>query len=289
MNKFNFKVWLCGVTGDNNLANIDEITKEIYKFFDGLIFVCHEPCKDGTRELLESRKGNGELISMPFLNHHGLSYNAVLCSQKILPGDFIVWVDAMEKMNTQLCSDIHNFCLQLMKQNINTVYFYGKVLIFRYFSDSAFTMVTPHTTFATPKQIAIEISTQPGFENIRENLRPKYRTDKHQSIDHFAKYVFQYKHNNNQLTCGRETNLVEIKVKEEIRQKFLVHCVRDLGLELNVESLKNYILNNELKYITKWYINELSYINDLYCYYVLKHDLDDIFKRRAKLECFEIK
>jgi len=281
------RIWLCGIT-QNCKDGIDVCTKDVFKYFDGIVFVDHQS-NDGTRELLESRKGNGEIISLPWRHHHGWSYNAVLTSHKILPGDWICWMDSLEKWNTDICLNIRNLCDNLTRQNIKTVFYYGKVLMFQYYPDLFFALVTPHQFLANPKQPSIEISNNIGFENIRENLRNVNRPKDH-SIDHFCKYVLEYKHNNNQLTCGRENNQNEIAIKEEIRQKFLVHLNRELGVELNVESLKNYILNNEIKYTTKWFFNQISYLNDFYCYHKLGHNLDDIFKRRGNnFEIFEIK
>ena len=60
------KIWLCGIT-QNSCLDIDEMTSDIHQYFDGLIFVDHQS-EDGTKEILDARKGAGEIISLPFLN-----------------------------------------------------------------------------------------------------------------------------------------------------------------------------------------------------------------------------
>ena len=55
-----------------------------------------------------------------------------------------------------------------------------------------------------------------------------------------------------------------------------------------MDSLKNFILNNELDYQTKWFFNFEPYLNYFYRFHKLKHNLDDIIKSSITEEIFKI-
>jgi glycosyltransferase involved in cell wall biosynthesis len=70
------KVYLCGITQDKK-EKIDELTKDVFNHFDGLIFV-DGGSKDGTRELLEERKGQGTIIYRKWTNDFDFQNNEIL-------------------------------------------------------------------------------------------------------------------------------------------------------------------------------------------------------------------
>ena len=281
------KVFFCGIT-QNSVVDIDELTKDIYQYFDGLVWVDHQST-DGTKELLESRKGGGEIISLPWMRNHGWSMQAILNSNKILPGDFVVICDTLERMSTDFCKNIKNFIVELEKRNINTLVSYQKVFMFKYSPDILFTPISPHCSPQNLKQNGVEMSQIQEFQhpktyryNIRGDKRPR-----HSFIDHFVKYIYEYKISNH-LLVGKESKLEKYRTHEEIRQKFILHCVNVLKLDLTVDSLKNFILNNELDYQTKWFFNFEPYLNYFYRFHKLKHNLDDIIKSSITEEIFKI-
>lgn len=280
------KIFLLGITQDN-YQNIDEMTKDIYQYFDGLIFVDHQSI-DGTKDLLESRKGDGEIISLPFRNDHSWSMNACLLSDKLLDGDFFILRDSAERLDIDFCKNIKQFISQLEKQNINSVYQYSKLLIAKYYSDGVF-FSSPHWGYSA-RQPGIEIDKQPGFEDpktyaysVRNETRPR-----HNFIDHFIRYYYTYKKSNH-LLLGRENNILDFQAHEQVRQKFRNYCIRDLNIPPNVDGLKKYIIENKnLSYEFKWFVNFERILNDFYCYHALNHSLDEILERHKKNELFKI-
>ncbi len=284
----NFKVYLAGMT-QNNKENIDELTKDIYFYFDGLIFVDHQS-KDGTAELLKDRKGQGEIISIPWLNHHGLSMNTILTSNKLMPGDYIFFSDDLERISVNFARQAKEFAVNLSKHNINSLYSYGKIFGLRYFPEIHFSVATPHCHVVNPRPNAVEMSTVPGFEdpktyrwNIRGDKRPR-----HSFIDHFVKYLFEYKISN-QMIIGRENDEQDFLKHEQIRQNLIYYWVRVLKMENTVENLKRYILNTPLDDVLKAYFNTDRYLNDFYRFHVLKHTVDEIIADHPKKQLFFIK
>lgn len=283
-----FKIWLCGMV-QNCREDVDELTRDVYQYFDGLVFVDHLST-DGSKELLEARKGEGEIISIPWTRNHGTSYQTILNSQKILPFDFVLWVDSLERVNIDFAKYFREFCFsQLMKQNINSVFLYSKILCFRYFSDLLWTPWTPHCVLQNPKPNFVELSQCQGWEDegkSRLNVRPLKRPQ-HHFVDHFCKYILEYKISN-QMLCGREDNVREFQVQEEIRQKFLVYWNRTLGQALTVAAFKDYILKNELPYELRWFVNYNQYLNQFCRYYKLGHTVEQIVSDNEKKQLYEI-
>jgi hypothetical protein len=287
-NNYNYKIWLCGMT-QNSFKDIDELTKDVYSYFDGLIFVDHKS-DDGTRELLEFRKGSGEVISIPWMRNHGWSMQAIFNSQKLLPGDWFVIRDSKERLNPYFCKTIRSIIDQLIRNQVRTVYSYSKIFMGEYYPDIVWTQVSPHCCCQNLKPNYIELSQIEQFKdpkvyawNDRGNSRPN-----DSFIDHFVKYIFEYKISNHMLV-GRENNIEDFYKHEKLRQNFLLYCRNTLHIDNTVESLKQYILNNPLSDQIKVYFNINRYLNDFYCYHVLKQSLDEIVARHKTEQLFFIK
>lgn len=255
----------------NSLEDIDELTKDIYKCFNGLIFVDHHS-NDGTKELLESRRGDGEIISLPWTNNHSWSMNAFLNSDKMQPNDWFVLLDTSERMDVDFAHSLKGFIREFEKRNIQSVYHYSKLVIAKYNSDLVF-FGSPHWGLHGTRDHKIKLedcSKQVYIYSVRGDKRPKDHF-----VNHFVKY-YLYK-NSNHLLLGRENAYDEFRVHEEIRNKFRLHCFNDLNIyPLNTTTLLHYLKNNELKYETKWFLNFEPILNDFYRYRVLNHSLDDI-------------
>ncbi|SRR3990167_3897179 len=282
------KFWLCGMI-QNCVEDANALTVDIYNCFDGLIFIDHLST-DGTREVLESRKKEGHIIQAEFLNHHGWSMNAILNSNKIIPGDILVFVDSKERICIDFAQKIRLYWDSLLNQGIHTVFLYGKILMLCYYPNITFTYITPHCVVQDYLPKVVDFANSEFWKDeskSRYNIRPQSRSKDH-FIDHFVKYCFQYSRPNNQMTCGREGNANEYKIHEGERLKFITYCARYLKIDLTVEALKTYIRNNHLDNYMREYFNFEKYFNDFYCYHVLNHSLEDIIKRHEKKELFLI-
>lgn len=269
------KIFLCGIT-QNKASEINDLTKDIYSYFDGLIWVDHQSY-DGTKELLEKRKGGGEIITLPFIKDHGWSMHAILNSSKLAPYDFIFWRDSDELINVDFAENIHNFCSQLAQNKVNSVFSYGKLLIMRFFPDQ-YIIGTPHWQVVNLKDKKIELSQIEEFKDSKTyawNNRYTNRPKDHW-IDHFVKYYIYPLSNN--LWLGRDGNLQEYSFYENIRRNFIVYWTRELNQELSVEGIKSYILTHNLNNILKDFFSLEQCLNNFYRYYVLKHDVEVISK-----------
>lgn len=281
------KVYCCGIT-QNSIQDIDELTKDIYQYFDGLVWVDHQST-DGTKELLESRKSGGEIISLPWMRNHGWSMQAILNSNKILPGDYVVISDSQERLSVEFCKNIRNFIVEIEKRGINTLFSYGKIFMFRYFPDIVFTPVSPHCWAQNLKPHAVEMSQIPEFQD-HKSYRYTIRAEKrpiHSFIDHFVKYIYEYKISNH-LSCGRENDLEQYSKHEKARQEFLLYCLNELKIDQTMEALKKFILENELNYKMKSFFNFEPILNHFYCFHKLNHRYEDILERHTKNRIFKI-
>lgn len=279
------KIWLCCIT-QNAKNSIDEMTKDIGGFIDGLIFVDHQS-SDGTFELLESRKGGGEIISLPWMDNHSWSMNGFLNSKKLQPGDYFIVLDSSERLSVEFAKNLRAMVREFEIRNINTVYHYSKLVIARYNTNMMF-VSTPHWGLHGVQNHAIRLEdTFPDPKNCIYSTRNDNRPADH-FIGHFVKY-YLYK-SSNHLLLGRENSQQEYLSHEAIRNKFRLFCINELGIkDLNTNSLLNYLKNNTITYELSYFLNFEPILNDFYCYYVLGHSLEGVKKRRDEKKIFNIR
>ena len=131
----NYENFLCGVT-QNQVDNIDKLTSNVWEHVDGLIFV-DGGSTDGTKELLEDRVGQGEIVYRNWTNDHDLQMSEILRQGPMEIGDWFILRDSMERFNDDFAKSIVSLT-NARNQNIKSIYSHGKGFAFEYYDDMFF-------------------------------------------------------------------------------------------------------------------------------------------------------
>ena len=153
-----------------------------------------------------------------------------------------------------------------------------------------FACVTPHCYLQNTRPKAVDLARYDEWRDERKsrfNLRPQKRPPTH-FLGHFFRYVM-FKGNNNQMSCGNETNPEEYQRQESARQQFLIYCYRILGFEdITEEIMTDFIKKNGLTPEIQSFFNYNKHLNNWHRYHFLNHSLDDIIKDNEEKKLFEI-
>lgn len=278
-----------GIITHNQYKNINELTKNCFNYFDGIIAV-DGGSTDGTKELLEERKGKGEVIYRKWTNDFDFQNNEILRQGPAKIGDWIFLRDSMERFNDEFAKNIKQFVSFCKSNNIRYTHCNGKGFGFEYYDDIFF--------FGNPHW---------GLRNIRPNflnMFDLYKKEKdfayrlldgeeggrplHNFIDHFAKYYYVYPRSNH-LLLGRENNMKEYEELESNRQALRIYCY-SIGLDFSLDSLKDYLSKDEWKK-DKYFISMLEkeeILKTFYRWHILKHTLDQIKQDQKEWSLKEI-
>ena len=245
------KIYLCGMTGDR-LKDITEATS-CYDYFDGLVFVDHLS-KDGTKELLESRKKDGLIISRPYVKQHHHSQNEILYSRYIKNESWIFWIDSPERIETKWLETIRKDIEEYNNNGIGAVYFSGRPYLFKYYDFQSF-FGSPHWGLNYPMGKVICFGEENKYLYIKNN-RDENPEDSY--CLHPIKYWFVFNPSNecNIMYSKYGSNIVE--KHEKIRQEFRLYCEFKLNLSLNsLDDLIEYMKKIEKKEIIsdEYFIN----------------------------------
>ncbi len=271
------KVYLCGIT-QNQLKNIDDLTKNCYQAFDGLIYV-DGGSTDGTKELLEERKGCGQVLYRKWTNDHDFQMNEFLRQGPMKIGDWFVLRDSRERFNTEWIADIKNLISKAKNSGIRSIYNYGKGFAFEYYDDMFF-HGSPHWGLVGARNQAVDLS-QFFDENKKEHTwrlrdgEDDPERDESYYIDHFFKYYYVYGRSNH-LLLGRENDREGFQKAEARRVEFRMYC-HSIGLEFTADSFLNYARNSgigDAKF--KNFINSEDILKDFYRKKVLNESLKSI-------------
>jgi len=270
------KIYLCGIT-HNDIDNIKELTS-IYEYFDGLIFVDGGSI-DGTRELLEERKKEGSIIYRPWTNDHDFQMNEFLRRGPMKIGDWFFIRDSRERFNKEWIKNIKNLVADFQKNNIKSVFNYGKGFAFEYYDDMYF-MGTPHWGTMNIRDQKIDLMHLFSEEEKQHTWRLKDgEGDRPVSnfIDHFAKYYYVYGRSNH-LLLGRENDREGFIKAEMNRQKFRLYCNLKLGLDFSLNSLKDFLEKGTWKEdrVFLEMLDQEEILKTFYRWHILKHSLEEI-------------
>lgn len=242
------KIYLCGMTGDR-LKDITEAT-ECYDFFNGLVFVEHNS-KDGTKELLESRKKDGLIISRPYFKQHSHSQNEVLFSRHIKNGSWIFWIDSPERIQQKWLDIMKDQIKDAEASKIGAFCFSGRAYLWQYFDNQEF-MSSPHWGIYGVKGKFISY----GEENKDLYIKNTRKDNPNESfLMHPIKYFYVFNPSNEVQCMYSKYGQNIVNQQELMRQEFRLYCEQKLNLSL--ESLDDLI-----EYMNK--INKKEILPDLY-------------------------
>jgi hypothetical protein len=271
------KVYLCGIT-QNQKKNIDDLTRDCHKAFDGLIYV-DGGSTDGTKELLEERKGCGQVIYRKWTNDHDFQMNEFLRQGPLKIGDWFVLRDSRERFNPEWVAGIKELIQKAKQSNIKSIYNYGKGFAFEYYDDMFF-HGSPHWGLVGARSQAVDLS-QFFDENKKEHTwrlrdgEDDPERDNSYYIDHFFKYYYVYGRSNH-LLLGRENDQQGFQRAEDNRKQFRMYC-HSIGLEFTTESFIKYATSTG-KYDSKFteFINSEDILKDFYRKKILNESINSI-------------
>lgn len=271
------KVYLCGIT-QNQKKNIDDLTKDCYQAFDGLIFV-DGGSTDGTKELLEERKGCGQVIYRKWTNDHDFQMNEFLRQGPLKIGDWFVLRDSRERFNPEWVVGIKELIQKAKQAGIKSIYNYGKGFAFEYYDDMYF-HGSPHWGLMGARPQAVDLA-QFFDENKKEHTwrlrdgEDDPERDESYYIDHFFKYYYVYGRSNH-LLLGREKDREGFLRAEDNRHKFRSYC-HSIGLEFTADSFINYANSvGKIDQKFKDFINSENILKDFYRKKILQQSLSEI-------------
>lgn len=276
----NSRLFLCGMTG-NRLKDITEATS-CYDYFDGLVFVDHNST-DGTKELLESRKKDGLIISRSYVKQHSHSQNEVLFSRHIRNRDWIFWIDSPERIKPLWLEFMRKQIIGAEASNIGAFCFSSRPYLWQYHDNQSF-IGSPHWGVQGIRGKFVSYGDDKKDLYI-ENARKEKPNDSF--LMHPIKYWYVFNPSNEVQCMYSKYSQDVVSKKEYEREEFRFYC--EYVLKLSLETLDDLI-----EYMRKLNTKEISpdnyFINfcdncfrmtDLFRHKILGQDLvPDIVKNR---------
>lgn len=258
------------MAGPNSLENLKELLDPIYNFFDGLIITLHDSIGSPEEQYLESIKGKGKIIHLPYSRRHNFSRNAYLYCGPLKNGDWVVQCDDLERINPIFLT---TYIKNLISSSYNCFYYYGKVFVYQYHESLEF-IGSPHEGLRRNdgRMIASDIKSVFPIENdVRYNVRPFKRSDPYHWVGHYFKY-YLFPWGSNQCLLGAEHRGDPGQVfaqREVIRNNFIDYLV-SLGVEPTPDGVKDYWTKSPIDDRMRQFINSEKILNDAYRYFILK-------------------
>lgn len=264
------KVYIGIITDKGEFGNLNALTAP-WSHFDGLAVTYHGKTADHEYKLLNARKGQGFVELMKYTGNHSLSMNYFLFNPSIKIGDWILLRDSCERVNDDFAFNIKVFIRNLENLQINSVYQRSKLLLFKRFPHQEFSG-TPHWGFKGAQGKSILIENQGWFardEDYCYSVRDVNRGPYH-FIDAFMRYYLINDSNHNLLGLENFGNPQQLfPILEQRRMEFLFY-LQELGINNDIVSLRDYLVDTELlPDKMKYFINNNLILNQFYRYWCL--------------------
>lgn len=239
------RLFLTSMSSDISAANAVEIIEPIIQYLDGVIWVLNDVSLDCTNaRYLESVKKGGKIIHRFWPDYrHFQAMNDTLFTGLIQEGDFVCWVDPLERATVPFISRVKSEIGPMMNESDTDVIFgWGKPYLFRYRETLEYRN-SPHWSLSGWNGRAIEWSKiEPDETKVRFNTRPLKRTDKLNWVTHYLRYYVAYPAGSNTCALGLEQfpggATQENFARREGQRLEFRRELRRRGIPLTVEGVK---------------------------------------------------
>lgn len=223
----NPRIWLCGVTGDRE-KDIEELTKDIYQYFDGLIWTDHFS-KDNTSKILEERKGKGKIVYRKYTQDHDLQRNEFLRAGVMKSLDWFVYIDSGERLNIEWCRNLRETVKRYQDNNVG-VGMFGRPYLLQYYDDMIFSG-NPHC-WPVP------------LRGKTDELNPSFITKKEMNegsgLLHPFNYFWNTPRSNELFAQYRKYGNRTVEYHENLRFQFRLYWQQNMNREFTLESVEDY-------------------------------------------------
>lgn len=278
------KLWLIGMfRGDRQV--LEKTLYPVICDFDGLICVVDSRAKQEDIAWLNSIKMDGEIIVKKWVNDHAHTMNETLFTDKMKFGDYCIVIDETDLLTSSFTKHLKENIKDFHEKDIGA-FWIDHPLIIRYHAGVR-VVGSPHWT------VTNILGRQVDLKQLHEYKKELYVTNTRDTLKSGflspIKYTFVYPpfSNHFQLLYGQFSQEIWAK-HENMRINFQLSCQEELGLELTVDSLKNYMINNVGKY-PDWfedYIEIEVNIKDAFRLFVLKQDWIELHNNRFNFSYF---
>lgn len=264
------KIYLCFMCGPGSLVDLKELIEPVRSAFDGVVAVLHDSRGSDEDAYLESIKGAGAVIHLPWSRRHAFARNHYLWAGPVQEGDWIVQCDVLERINPQFAANLRHFISGLEPQGINAVFYYNKAFIYQQHESLEFAG-SPHEGLRRHdgQMHAIELSTYyPTETDVRYSVRASRRTDPYHWVSHYAQYLMYPMSNHGLLGLGDRGDVNTLwPIRERNRLAFIDEMKRR-GFARTLEGL-NALFAGPLDERLRALINSDKVWQDYYRYHVL--------------------
>lgn len=285
----NQKLWIAGMFRGRR-EMLEKTVAPVMEYFNGLIAVIDSNAKPEDVEWLNSIKKDGEIIVKKWVNDHSHTMNELLFTGKMEFPDYLLYLDETDKPNPVFVKRLREDIKYWHKNNVGAVWL-DHPLVLRYNDGLRFTN-SPHWTATNFLGKVVHLPSTSGYrkESYIFNLRDE---DKLRSAFLSpAKYWFEYP------ACSNQTELLyrqfsdDIwKKHEELRINFRLYCKHDLGIELKLDSLINYLKENIGKYppFFEQVLETEVNLKDMFRLFVLNQPWEKVVENRFNYSYFKWK